>query len=197
MDSEFAFLAKTIPRWPSLMKYTVQFSDIHPSGSWYFVLHPDNPLSHGFGAPGPHGYEPFRRLRTYPHNESISELLYAAGKAKQKMPALRMISLCCSLGGNDIWRLDKRDSLEFEATWCKAGRLHRTDLNERRVVSRPLGVTKETFLAGDRVYWCTGPGRDWRPSREIEEDRVGNGNQGWFKKWFYSQLELELRGASF
>lgn len=197
MNSEFAYLAKTIPRWPSLTTYSIQFSEIRPSGSWYFVQHPDNPFSHGFGAYGPHGYGRLRKLRTYPHNEAMGELLCSAGKAKLKMPALQMISLCCGLGGNDIWSIHTSDNLEFEATWCKAGTLHGTDLKTTRLVSQPLGVTKESFLAGDRVYWCTGPGRDWRPSREIEEDWVGNGKQGWFKKLFYGELALGYKGVRF
>lgn len=183
MGSEFAYLAKAIPQWPSLKTYSIQFSDIHPSGSWYFVQHPDNPLPYNFAAAGLLGYDEFTRSRTYPQDTAVNELLGAAGNAKRKMPALQMISLVSGLGGVDTWMdINRRARLEFEATWCKAGGLQSTDLTITRVVSQPLVVSKETFLAEDRVYWCTGPGRDWHPTREVEEAWTGNGNQQWFKR---------------
>lgn len=172
IGSKFAYLAKTIPQWPSLKIYSVQFSIMRPSGSWYFV--PDNFVAPGHSDDGYGG-----RLRTYPDGEAMNEMLSAAGKAKHMMPALQMLSL--------FSLIETTSNSMFEATWCKAGGLHDTDLNSTRNLTQRLGMSKEAFLAGDRVYWSTGIGRDWRPTKEVQEAWTGNGNQRWFKRFLSSR----------
>ncbi|KFY83822.1 hypothetical protein V500_09860 [Pseudogymnoascus sp. VKM F-4518 (FW-2643)] len=188
-DSEFAYLAKTIPKWPSLISYSIRFSTMRPSGSWYFVRHPDNPRPINFQTPDSDSDEYNETFRTYPDDESMNEMLSAAGKAKREMPVLQLLSLFAKIGGID--------SLDFEATWSKSGSLHYTDLEYNRIATQPLGMSKDAFLAGDRVYWCTGSGRDWRPTREVEEAWVGNGNQGWFKRFIFRPSALTYGGTLF
>ncbi|OBT65962.1 hypothetical protein VE03_03138 [Pseudogymnoascus sp. 23342-1-I1] len=174
LDSAFASLASKVPQWPSLMTYSVNFSTVQPSGSWYFVRHPDNPVPHDFVAPpepefdSDHGTEMFR---IYPDDEAIDELLGAAGNAKHNMPALQMMSLTASLS------LEHSENAEFEAVWFKAGQKNYLD---HRLTEQPVEVGSETFIGGDHVYWWTGKGGDWRPKREVEKAWVGEGNQQWF-----------------
>lgn len=188
IGSEFAYLANAVPQWPSLKTYYVQFSIMRPSGSWYFVRHPDMSPSNDFVAPGHSdgGHEEI--FRTYPDDEAMNEMLSAAGKAKRRMPALQMLSLFA------IIHWEKYPM--FEATWCKAGGLHDTDLNSARITTQPFGVSKEAFLAGDRVYWSTGSGRNWHPAREVQEVWTGDGNQRWFKR-FSESIDGWLYGGEF
>lgn len=111
-------------------------------------------------------------------------MLGAAGKAKREMPVLQLLSLFAEIGGMN-------DGLEFEATWSKLGSLHYTGFDYDRIAAQPLIISKDAFLAGDRVYWCTGSGRDWCPTREIEEAWVGDGNQGWLERFTSRRAGLE------
>ncbi|KFY90973.1 hypothetical protein V498_05744 [Pseudogymnoascus sp. VKM F-4517 (FW-2822)] len=188
IGSEFAYLANAVPQWPFLKTYYVQFSIMHPSGSWYFVRHPDISLSNNLLAPGHFNDGHEEIFRTYPDDEAMNEMLSAAGKAKRRMPALQILSLFA------IIQLAKCPM--FEATWCKAGGLHDTDLNNARITTQPFGVSKEAFLAGDRVYWSTGFGRNWHPAREVQEVWTGNGNQRWFKR-FSESIDGWLYGGEF
>ncbi|OBT63672.1 hypothetical protein VE03_06112 [Pseudogymnoascus sp. 23342-1-I1] len=124
VDSEFAFLAKTVPRWPSLTKYSIEYSVVCPSGSWYFVPHPDN-------FRGPNTNDRSDKVRTYPDDKAMNNLLGAAGKAKRNMPVLQMLSLIVKT---------KDDNWEFDATWFNTGLF--------RIASRPRYMTKEAFFAG-------------------------------------------------
>lgn len=178
IGSGFAYLANAAPRWPSLKTYYVQFSMMRPSGSWYFVRHPDISPSNNFVAPEHFGDGHEEKFRTCPDDEAMNEMLSAAGKAKRRMPALKVLSLFA------ILQLPEHPM--FEATWCKAGGLHDTDLNNTRIAAQPFGMSKEAFLAGDRVYWSTGSGPNWHPAREIQEEWNGNGNQRWFKRFWFS-----------
>ncbi|KAL5351526.1 hypothetical protein ACLOAV_003385 [Pseudogymnoascus australis] len=174
LDPAFASLASKAPQWPSLTTYSANFSAVHPSGFWYFVFHPDNPVPHDFVIPlqlefdGDHGRGMFR---TYPNDEAMDELLGAAGKAKHNMPALQMMSLTASPN------LEHSENAEFEAVWFKAGQKHYLD---HRLTEQPVEVGSEAFIKGDHVYWWTGKGGDWRPRREVEKAWVGEGNQQWF-----------------
>ncbi|KFY14989.1 hypothetical protein V492_02294 [Pseudogymnoascus sp. VKM F-4246] len=174
LDSEFASLANKPPHWPSLMSYSANFSTVQPSGSWYFVRHPDNPVPHGFVVPlepEPDSDRGTEMFRTYPDDEAMNKLLAAAGQSKHSMPALQMMSLTASLS------LEHSENAEFEAVWFKAGQKNYLD---HRLSEQPVEVEKEAFIGRDHVYWWTGKGGDWRPKREVERAWVGEGNQQWF-----------------
>lgn len=185
-DSEFSYLAKTVPQWPSLTEYSVRFSAIRPSGSWYFVRHPDDPLSDDLVEPLPDTVAYHEGFRTYPNNKAIGAMLSAAGKAKCDMPTLRSLYIFAGMGSD----------LEFEATWCKSGKTYRADYHGIRIATQPLGMSKEAFLAGDRVYWSTATGRDWRPTRDIEIMWASGANQAWFRRLRYLEDALQ-EGAVF
>ncbi|OBT95472.1 hypothetical protein VE01_05177 [Pseudogymnoascus verrucosus] len=175
LDSAFASLANRAPQWPSLRTYSAIFSTVRPSGSWYFVRHPNNPVPHDFVAPLEPEFDSDRgteMFRTYPDDEAMDGLLAAAGKAKQNMPALQMMSLTASLS------LENSEDAEFEAVWFKAGQKNYLD---HRLTEQPVKVGNETFIGGDHVYWWTGKGGNWRPKRKVEKAWVGEGNQQWFK----------------
>lgn len=185
LDSVFASLANKAPQWPSLTTYSANFSTVHPSGSWYFVRHPDNPVPHDFVIPLEPEFDSDRgteMFRTYPDDEAMDELLAAAGKAKHNMPALQMMSLTASLS------LEHSENAEFEAVWFKAGQ---KDYLDHRLTEQPVEVGNETFIGGDHVYWWTGKGGDWRPKREVEKAWVGEGNQQWFSGYPQDEEEEE------
>lgn len=181
IDSEFSYLAKTVPQWPCLTEYTIRFSAIQPSGSWYFVRHPDDPLPDDVVNPLFNTVAYLEEFRTYPNDKAMNEMLGAAGKAKCKMPALRSLYIFAGMGSD----------LEFEATWCKAGKMYRADYHGIRIATQPLAMSKEAFLAGDRVYWSTATGRDWRPTRYIELMWASGANQAWFRRLRYLEDALQ------
>lgn len=172
LDPVFANLVNTTPHWPSLTTYSADFSVVHPSGSWYFVRHPDNPVPLDFVVPLERELEWERGkhlFRTYPDDKAMNALLGAAGKARHNMPALQMMSL--------IAKLEDRDGSHFEAVWLKAGQKQHLDDG---YTEQPVEVGIEAVLRDDHVYWWTGKGCDWRPKREVEEVWVGDGNQQWY-----------------
>ncbi|KFX96812.1 hypothetical protein V490_03128 [Pseudogymnoascus sp. VKM F-3557] len=143
-SSAFGYLGKTTPRWPHLRKYELHFCSMHPSGSWYFVKHPDDP----------HTYDENGKFRTYPDDKSMNDLLGAAGKAKRNMPSLQKLSLIAETG---------KDSWEFDATWLKRVP------SIYRISSRPLIMLREAFYAGGDPYRYAPYERDWYPTKEVED----------------------------
>ncbi|KFY34375.1 hypothetical protein V494_06825 [Pseudogymnoascus sp. VKM F-4513 (FW-928)] len=151
MDSEFAYLAERTLKWPSLIVYSIQFSCRHPSGSWYFVRHPDNP-------PVPHNHASCK-FRTYPNNKPMNNLLGAAGKAKCNMPSLRVLSLVAHTGDDD-W--------QFQARWSNTG--------VYKIGSRPLFVPEEGLCPGGKPYRYIPTERDWYPEKGVEDAWAGRKN---------------------
>lgn len=145
-----------------------------PSGSWYFIRHPNNPVPLDF-APPPEpdpdsdDYVYFEPFRTYPDDTAVNDLLAAAGRARLCMPSLRSLYLYADM--------KDRPRGQFYVSWDKGGVKSYMDY---RLDLLPIPGGKEDFLRRDHVCWLTGEGGDWRPSTEVQELWVGDGVQQYF-----------------
>lgn len=76
-----------LPFWPTLLHLSVYLNIATPSGSWYFIKNPAEPVQDAavsfFGS----------SYRTYPNDETMTPLLVAMGRATSRMPALRQMSV--------------------------------------------------------------------------------------------------------